>query len=225
VNDRIRASKIRAIYKDPNTEKEYSLVLTTRQALDKAKSLGLDLVEVAPNADPPVCRICDFGKFKYDQKKQAKESPKHRVKTKEIKFRVGIGTHDYNIKMTRAENFLSHGDKLRMQLQFRGRENAHKDLGFVVMNRVVADLAGMAKVDIDPKLSGRQIVMMMSPLPPEHQTPKFNVEDLPDEIDLEQDDSHIDDEDDDHDFSHKDDDGVGEDGVNGDDDGEEAEEE
>lgn len=177
-------------------------MISTRQALDKAKSLGLDLVEVAPNADPPVCRICDYGKYKYDQKKQQKENPKHRVKTKEIKFRVGIDPHDYGIKMARAENFLSHGDKLRMQLQFRGRENAHKELGFVVMDRVKADLAGMAKVDIDAKLSGRQIVMMMSPLPPDQQKPKFNVEDIPDEIDLEMDDSHLDDEDDDHDFGH-----------------------
>ena len=186
-------------------------MLPTRQALDKAKQLGLDLVEIAPNADPPVCRICDYGKYKYDLSKQKKENPKHRVKTKELKFRVGIDPHDYNIKLARGENFLSHGDKLRIQLQFRGRENAHRELGFGVMERVKKDLEGMAKVDIDAKLSGRQIVMMMSPLPASQQRPKFNVH-LPDDADLDQDDSHLDDDDDhdDHeefeDHDHEDDD-------------------
>lgn len=181
---------------------EHNAILPTYKALKKAKELGLDLVEIAPHADPPVCRICDYGKYKYDLEKQKKETPKHRVKTKEIKLRVGIGDHDYKIKMTRAENFLSLGDKLRVQLQFRGRENAHRELGFVVLKRVEEDLAGVGKVDIVPKLSGRQIIMMMSPLPEDQRKRRFKVEDVPDHVDFDADDSHFDDDDDDHDYTH-----------------------
>ena len=155
---------------------EINLVLPTKKALAKAKELGLDLVEIAPNAEPPVCRIVDYGKYKYDQSKQKKASPKHVVKVKEIKFRVRIEQHDYNIKMTRAEDFLDEGDKLRIQVQFRGRENAHKELGFELMQRVKEDLKTMAKVDIEPKLNGRQIVMMMSPLGPSQRVRKFRAE-------------------------------------------------
>lgn len=163
-------------------------MLPTHQALKKAKQLGLDLVETAPNADPPVCRICDYGKYKYDLSKKQHENPKHRVKTKELKFRVGTDAHDYNIKLAHAEQFLKQGDKLRLQLQFRGRENAHKDLGLVKMHQIKEDLLGMAKVDIEPKLSGRQVVMMMSPLPPDQQVPKFDIE----EEELEEDpDAHL----------------------------------
>ena len=160
-------------------------MIPTRQALDKAKQLGLDLVETAPNADPPVCRICDYGKYKYDMSKKKGESPKHRVKTKELKFRVGTSENDYRIKLSHAEEFLSNGDKLRLQLQFRGRENAHRELGFVKLQQVKADLAGMAKCDIEPKLSGRQVVMMMSPLPPDQQQRKYTVEELEEDPDAE----------------------------------------
>lgn len=174
INDKIRAPQVRVIYQEIN------LVLPTKKALAKAKELGLDLVEIAPNAEPPVCRIVDYGKYKYDQSKQKKASPKHVVKVKEIKFRVRIEQHDYNIKMTRAEDFLDEGDKLRIQLQFRGRENAHKELGFELMQRVKEDLKTMAKVDIEPKLNGRQIVMMMSPLGPSQRVRKFRAE-IPDD--------------------------------------------
>ena len=159
---------------------ELSVVLPTRKALTKAKELGLDLVEIAPNANPPVCRIVDYGKFKYDQSKQKKDRIKPASKLKEIKFRVRIDEHDYRIKMARAEGFLDHGDKLRIQLQFRGREMAHKELGFQLLNRVKEDLKTMAKADLDARLAGRQITMMLSPLPKSQRVRKFKVE-IPDD--------------------------------------------
>ena len=159
---------------------ELSVVLPTRKALTKAKELGLDLVEIAPNANPPVCRIVDYGKFKYDQSKQKKDRIKPASKLKEIKFRVRIEEHDYRIKMARAEGFLDHGDKLRIQLQFRGREMAHKELGFQLLNRVKEDLKTMAKADLDARLAGRQITMMLSPLPKSQRVRKFKVE-IPDD--------------------------------------------
>lgn len=175
VNERIRASEIRVIYG------EHNAVLQTYKALAKAKELGLDLVEIAPNARPPVCRIVDYGKWKYEQKKQKKaEKPKKREK--EVKFRVNIDPHDYGIKMTRAEDFLCAGFKVRIQLQFRGRQMAHKELGFELMERVKVDLEGVAHVDLEPKLNNRNILMMLSPLPPEKQKRKYRQDD--EEVDL-----------------------------------------
>jgi translation initiation factor IF-3 len=148
--------------------------MQTREAIAKAKSMGLDLVEVASKADPPVCRIVDYGKFKYEQAKKKKEGPqKKKQKLKEIKFRVRIEEHDYHFKLAHAEEFLDAGDKLRIQLQFRGRENAHRELGFVLMERVKKDLVEMAHVDLEPRLAGRNITMMMSPLPDKQRKPKF----------------------------------------------------
>ena len=192
INDKIRAPQVRVIYGEIN------LVLATKKALAKAKELGLDLVEIAPNAEPPVCRIVDYGKYRYDQSKQKKATPKHVVKVKELKFRVRIEQHDYNIKMTRAEDFLDAGDKLRIQLQFRGRENAHKELGFELMQRVKEDLKTMAKVDIEPKLNGRQIVMMMSPLATSQRVRKFRAE-IPDDY---QDEDELEAEDEEHEDEH-----------------------
>ncbi len=152
-------------------------------------------MEIAPNANPPVCRIVDYGKFKYDQSKQKKDRIKPASKLKEIKFRVRIEEHDYRIKMARAEGFLDHGDKLRIQLQFRGREMAHKELGFQLLNRVKDDLKTMAKADLDARLAGRQITMMLSPLPKNQRVRKFKVEipdDYVDQDDLEEDDPHDD---------------------------------
>jgi translation initiation factor IF-3 len=148
--------------------------MQTREAIAKAKSMGLDLVEVASKADPPVCRIVDYGKFKYEQAKKKKEGPqKKKQKLKEIKFRVRIEEHDYHFKLAHAEEFLDNGDKLRIQLQFRGRENAHRELGFVLMERVKKDLEEMAQVDLEPRLAGRNITMMMSPLSDRQRKPKF----------------------------------------------------
>ena len=139
--------------------------MSSREALAKAQSLGLDLVEIAGQVDPPVCKIVDYGKFKYEQAKLKKQKSKSATRMKEVKFRVGTGQHDYNIKMGRAEGFLDTNHKCRFVLQFRGRENAHKDLGFVVLNRIIEDLKTMAQVDQPPRLNGRAVAMILSPLP------------------------------------------------------------
>ena len=171
--------------------------MDTHEAVRKAKSVGLDLVEVSSNARPPVCKIVDYGKYKYDQAKLKKEQPKKTHRLKEVKFRPGIGANDYNMKVTRAESFLMDEDKVRIQLMFRGRQMAHKEVGFELMKEVKEDLSGVAHIDMEPKLTGRNITMMLSPLPKHLQKPKFkNHGDLPDEAD---DDFDDDDDDDDGD--------------------------
>jgi translation initiation factor IF-3 len=148
-------------------------VMRLDEAIRRARSLGLDLVEIAPNAQPPVCRIVDFGKFRYDLAKQEKEK-KHTVsKVKEIKFRVNIDAHDYLTKIRHAEDFLDKGNKVKIQLQFRGREMAHQDLAVLVVKLVRDDLAGMAHVDMEPKLVGRAVGMTLSPLPANKRHRKF----------------------------------------------------
>jgi translation initiation factor IF-3 len=147
--------------------------MITSEALKVAKARGLDLVEVSANANPPVCRIVNYGKYKYDQKKKEKEHPKKTSKLKEVKFRVGIDPHDYEIKMTRGEHFLADGDKLRIQLMFKGRQLAHKEIGFQLMQRVKEDFSGMAHVDMEPRAAGRNIMMMLSPLPEHQRKRKF----------------------------------------------------
>ena len=161
INDRIRAPKVRVV----NAAGEQLGVMTSRDALIKAKSMGLDLVEIAGQADPPVCKIIDYGKYKYTQAKLKKGKSKTSSRMKEVKFRVGTGEHDYNIKLGRAETFLEGNHKVRFVLQFRGRENAHKELGFVVMKRIIDDLKTMAAVDQPPRLNGRAVAMILSPLP------------------------------------------------------------
>ncbi len=171
VNDRIRAPKVRVVYGEDSQQLG---VMTTREAIDKAKSVGLDLVEIAAAADPPVCRIVDYGKYKYEQSKLKKTSKsKGPVKMKEVKFRVRTEEHDYNIKCARAEKFLDEGNKVRVQLQFRGRENAHREIGFEVMQKVMKDLSGMSHVDQAPKLAGRAIGMVLSPIAPEKRERHF----------------------------------------------------
>lgn len=170
--------EIRVIYGTANA------VMPTSKALAKAKELGLDLVEIAPNVRPPVCRIVDYGKWKYEQSKQKKNQKPTKQREKEVKFRVNIGDHDYKIKLTRAEDFLAAGFKVRMQLQFRGRQMAHKNLGFDLMNRVKEDLSGVAHCDLEPKLNNRNIIMMLSPMPKERQVRKFRLDDE-EEVDLE----------------------------------------
>ena len=140
-------------------------VFGVRQALEKAQNAGLDLVEISPNAEPPVCKILDYGKYKYEQQKKAAEAKKKQktVDVKELKLRPGIGDHDYGVKLKAAKKFIENGDKLKVTLRFRGREMAHMDLGLEVLNRMKDDLAGLAKVDQEPKPEGRQVMMMMSP--------------------------------------------------------------
>ena len=122
-------------------------------------------MEVAPQADPPVCKIVNYGKFKYIQEKHKKEAHKHQKggKVKEMKFRIGIDPHDYLIKITHAEDFLAEGHKVRIQLQFRGRQMAHQELGLDLLNRVAADVGENGKVESMPRLEGRQMVMMIAP--------------------------------------------------------------
>lgn len=192
VNDRIRAPKVRVVSSDG----QQLGVMTAREALTKAQSLGLDLVEIAEKANPPVCKIIDYGKFKYEQAKLKKQKSKSATRMKEVKFRVGTGEHDYNIKLGRAEGFLDTNHKCRFVLQFRGRENAHKELGFVVLNRIVEDLKTMAQVDQPPRLNGRAVAMILSPLPQHQRKRKFHLfhGELIDEDDFEEDEEHHDDE-------------------------------
>jgi len=149
-------------------------VLRLDEAIRRARSMGLDLVEIAPNAQPPVCRIVDFGKFRYDLSKQEKDKKQATTKVKEIKFRVNIDEHDYLTKVRHAEDFLDKSNKVKVHLQFRGREMAHQDLGMQVVQRVREDLAGMAHVDMEPKLVGRAIGMTLSPLPVGKRIRKFS---------------------------------------------------
>lgn len=168
VNERIRAPKVRVVYEDQQLG-----VMSSREAVEKAKAVGMDLVEVAPNASPPVCRVCDYGKYKYEQSKLKKNKAKAVTRIKEIKLRVGTDKHDYNIKMARAEQFLEHGNKVRFRLQFRGRENAHKEIGVDVLNQCAVDLKDMAHIDQAPRLAGRAVSMMLSPLSKDKQKRHF----------------------------------------------------
>ena len=148
-------------------------VMRLDEAIRRARGMGLDLVEIAPNAQPPVCRIVDFGKFRYDLSKQEKDKKQTSTKVKEVKFRVNIDEHDYVTKVRHAEDFLDKGNKVKVHLQFRGREMAHQELGMQVVQRVREDLAGMAHVDMEPKLVGRAIGMTLSPLPAGKRHRKF----------------------------------------------------
>jgi translation initiation factor IF-3 len=183
VNGRIRAKEVRVIVASTN---EQLGVMCLQDALRRAQSLGLDLVEVAASANPPVCRIVDFGKFRYELAKHDKDKKHGSSKMKELKFRVNIDEHDYLMKIRRGEQFLDKGNKLKIQLQFRGREMAHKDLGEAIMRRVRDDLAGMAVVEMPPRQVGRSINMTLSPLPANKRKRKFShaehdVEDLEDD--------------------------------------------
>ena len=171
VNERIRAKRIRVV----GPQGDQLGVMNTKDAIDLAKSRGLDLVEIAAKADPPVCKIIDYGKFKYEQAKLKKSSAKSTARLKEVKFRIGTDEHDYNIKCGRAENFLASGHKVQIALQFRGRENAHKSLGIDMLNRVKADLEGMSQCDQQPKIAGRGCRMLLSPLPSDQQKRKFKI--------------------------------------------------
>ena len=162
VNGRIRAREVRVILASTG---EQLGVLKLSDAIRRAQEMGLDLVEVAATANPPVCRIVDFGKFKYEAAKQEKEKKHSGSKLKEIKFRVNCAEHDYVTKMRHAEEFLDKGNKVRVQLQFRGREMAHQELGVKLMNRVKSDLTSMAQVETEPKLMGKSVTMTLAPLP------------------------------------------------------------
>src|SRR6185369_16912712 len=173
VNGRIRAREVRVIMAASG---EQLGVMKLSDALRKAQSIGLDLVEVAPTANPPVCKIVDFGKFRYDIAKQEKDKKASGTKLKEIKFRVNIDDHDYLTKIRHGEQFLDRGNKVRVQLQFRGREMAHQEFGMQLMHKVRDDLATMAQVEMEPKAAGRNITMTLSPLPANKRKRRFSLE-------------------------------------------------
>ena len=140
-------------------------VLDTFDAIRKAEDFGLDLVEVQPNADPPVCKILDYGKFKYEAQKRANEARKKQkiIEVKEIKLRPNIDEHDYQVKMRNVQKFLNAGDKVKVTLRFRGREMAHQELGANVLTRVREETDEFAKVEAMPKMEGRQMIMVLAP--------------------------------------------------------------
>ncbi len=161
VNDRIRGGDIRLIGADG----ENIGVVSPNRALMLAEEAGLDLVEISPTAVPPVCKIMDYGKFKYETQKREAEARKkqHIIEIKEIKFRPGTDDHDYQVKMRSVMKFLSEGDKVKVTLRFRGREMAHQQLGLELLNRVAADVGDAGKIEQMPKLEGKQMVMMIGP--------------------------------------------------------------
>jgi len=141
-------------------------VMPTKQALERARELDLDLVEVAPQADPPVCRLMDFGKWKYEQDVRAKEARKRQsqVVVKEMKFRPKISSHDYEVKRNHVRRFLEEGSKVKITIMFRGREMAHTELGAKLLDRLSKDLSDLANVELIPKLDGRNMTMVLAPL-------------------------------------------------------------
>jgi translation initiation factor IF-3 len=140
-------------------------VMSAREALLRAYDVGMDLLEISPNAVPPVCKITDYGKYKYEQQKKANEARKKQkiVEIKEIKVRPNIDDHDYDVKMRAAKGFLEEGDKVKVTLRFRGREMAHQDLGVKVLERVRTELGELAKVEQMPRLENRQMIMVLAP--------------------------------------------------------------
>ncbi len=140
-------------------------VMSAREALLRAYELGMDLLEISPNAVPPVCKITDYGKYKYEQQKKANEARKKQkiVEIKEIKVRPNIDDHDYDVKMRAAKGFIEEGDKVKVTLRFRGREMAHQDLGVKVLERIRTELAELAKVEQMPRLENRQMIMVLAP--------------------------------------------------------------
>ncbi|WP_043844582.1 translation initiation factor IF-3 [Roseivivax marinus] len=161
VNDRIRVAEIRLI----GAEGENIGVVAPSRGMELAEAAGLDLVEISPNATPPVCKIMDFGKFKYEQQKREAEARKKQktIEVKEVKFRPNTDSHDYEVKMKNVVKFLEKGDKVKVTLRFRGREMAHQNLGRNLLERVADDVKEIGKVENMPKMEGRQMVMMIGP--------------------------------------------------------------
>lgn len=149
-------------------------VVDRDQALSVARQMGLDLVEISPNANPPVCRILDFGKYMYEQSKKSKDKHSTTSKIKEVKFRVRIEQHDYITKLRRAEEFMYKGNKVKMSLMFRGREMEHQGLGLDMVRRAVGDLAHIGVAEGEPRLNGRFVNLIMSPLPTNKRKLKYN---------------------------------------------------
>jgi len=161
INDAIRAREVRLI----DEAGQNVGVVSKLDAMERATQAGLDLVEISPDAQPPVCKILDYGKFKYQEQKKAAEARKNQkiVEIKEIKMRPGIDDHDYDVKMRSMQRFFEEGDKVKVTLRFRGREMAHQHLGMEVLKRVETDTEQLAKVESEPRFEGKQMVMVLAP--------------------------------------------------------------
>ena len=161
-NDRIRALEVQVISSDKKNLGTFPL----KEAVQMAKQEGLDLIEISPNANPPVCRITDVGKYKYDLQKKANKAKKKQkiVNLKEIKLRPVTDIHDYNFKLKNAQKFLEKGDKVKFTVRFKGREMQHTNLGHQLMQRIINDTSNVGKVEVRPKFEGRQIIMIIQPL-------------------------------------------------------------
>jgi translation initiation factor IF-3 len=160
-NREIRAREVQLI----DSEGKNHGVIQLLDALNIAEQAGLDLVEIAPNSIPPVCKILDYGRFRFAEQKKAAEARKKQkvVEVKEIKLRPGIDEHDYGVKMKAVQRFFEEGDKVKVTLRFRGREIAHQDIGYRLMTRVKTETATVAKVELEPSMEGRQMVMVLAP--------------------------------------------------------------
>ena len=187
INDRIRVPQVRVVGADG----QQVGLLNTRDALEMARSTGLDLVEVSPTSRPPVCRIMDYGKFKYEQNKRQRKAKKnqHVMRMKEVKFKPKIDEHDYNFKVNHARQFLLERDKVKFSITFRGRELAHVDIGQKIAQRVIADLNEIGQVESPPKMEGRILAMVMVPRPgvgkPKPETPKESERDSQKDLETE----------------------------------------
>ena len=161
-NERIKALDVQVIGSEGNNLG----VMQLKQAIQMAKDEGLDLIEISPNANPPVCKIMDMGKYKYDLQKKANQAKKKQkiVSLKEIKLRPGTEIHDYNFKIKNAKKFISKGDKVKFTVKFKGREMQHVELGKNLMKRIIDDTKDIGKVETHPKFEGRQMIMIFSPI-------------------------------------------------------------
>ena len=161
INEAITNAKVLLI----DAEGEKRGIMKIEDALELAAEAGMDLVEVSPNADTPVCKVLDYGKYKYQAQKKANEAKKKQkvIEVKEIKLRPGIDTHDYDVKMRAMKRFFDDGDKVKVTMRFRGREMAHTELGFDLLQKVKSDTDDFAKVEYEPKMEGRQMIMILSP--------------------------------------------------------------
>jgi translation initiation factor IF-3 len=161
VNDEIRAPQVRLIDQDG----EMQGVMSVRDALQRAQAVGLDLLEISPNADPPVAKILDFGKYKYEQQKKKNEAKKKQkiIEIKEIKVRPNIDENDYQVKMRAMKSFIEEGDKVKVTLRFRGREMAHQEIGVRVLERIRSEMDPLSKVEQMPRMENRQMVMVLTP--------------------------------------------------------------
>ncbi|WP_299375147.1 translation initiation factor IF-3 [uncultured Kiloniella sp.] len=161
VNERITINTVRLV----DADGEQVGVVPTRDAMKRAFDEGLDLVEISPNAEPPVCKIMDYGRFRFESQKKKNEARKKQkiIELKELKVRPNIDTHDYDVKMRAAHKFISAGDKVKVTMRFRGREITHQEVGLEVLKRIETDLVEVAKMELRPKMEGRQMIMILAP--------------------------------------------------------------